>query len=114
MLVYDHIADEQMVVQAESEIFDDGFSKREGTSLPVIDEQSKYNLSRGLKNVGVVHPDSMPVETALAVDTSVSAKRVLEAGSPVLNARSAWGGIAHYATPWFGTIPDSTRHRTVA
>ncbi|WP_458189414.1 Fe-Mn family superoxide dismutase [Haladaptatus sp. NG-WS-4] len=75
MLVYDHIADEPMVVQAESEIFDDGFSKRECTSLPVINEQSKYNLSRGLKKVGVVHSDSMPVETALAVDTSVSAKR---------------------------------------
>ena len=30
-----------------------------------------------------------PVETALPVDTSVSAKRVIEAGSPTLNERSA-------------------------
>ena len=42
-------------------------------------------LSRGLAKLGVVHSESTPVETALAVDaTTVSAKRVAEAGSPCL------------------------------
>ncbi|WP_129113625.1 RNA-guided endonuclease InsQ/TnpB family protein [Halegenticoccus tardaugens] len=54
------------------------------------DANAAWNiLARGLKKVGVVHSDSTPVETALPTDTVVSAKRVLEAGSPVLNARSA-------------------------
>jgi putative transposase len=67
-------------------------------------------LSRGFDQVGVVHSDSTsseslhdsdglrksrsdfrtPVETALPTDThSVSAKRVMEAGSPVLTERTA-------------------------
>lgn len=47
-------------------------------------------LSRGLDHVGVVHSDSTPVETALPTDThSVSAKRVMEVGSPVLKKRTA-------------------------
>ncbi|MFB1065007.1 RNA-guided endonuclease InsQ/TnpB family protein [Natrinema sp. H-ect4] len=42
-------------------------------------------LSRGLKKLGVVHSKATPVETATAVDTtSVSASRVVEAGSPCL------------------------------
>ncbi|WP_254531279.1 RNA-guided endonuclease InsQ/TnpB family protein [Natrinema gelatinilyticum] len=41
--------------------------------------------SRGLENLGVVHSEATPVETATAVDTSeVSASRVVEAGSPAL------------------------------
>ncbi len=41
--------------------------------------------SRGLENLGVVHSEATPVETATAVDTSeVSARRVVEAGSPAL------------------------------
>jgi len=40
-------------------------------------------LSRGLKDVGVGYSESTPVETALPTDTdSLSAKRVIEAGSP--------------------------------
>ena len=47
-------------------------------------------LSRGLKQLGVGHSESTPVETALPVDTdSVSAKRVVEAGSPTLKERAA-------------------------
>jgi len=65
-------------------------------------------LSRGLEAVGVGHSkgtspeigdlwcaneslcDSLtPVETALPVDTPVSAKRVVEAGSPTLKERAA-------------------------
>ncbi len=47
-------------------------------------------LSRGLDQVGVVHSESMPVETALPVGTnSVPAKRVVEAGSPALKERTA-------------------------
>jgi putative transposase len=44
-------------------------------------------LSRGLNQVGVVHSESMPAETALPTGTadSVPAKRVVETGSPVLN-----------------------------
>jgi putative transposase len=51
------------------------------------DLNAAYNiLSSGLTEVGVVHPDSMPAETALPVGTdSVPAKRVLETGSPVLS-----------------------------
>ncbi|MDQ2056377.1 transposase [Halobellus sp. H-GB7] len=51
------------------------------------DLNAAYNiLSRGLDQVGVVHPDSMPAETALPTGTdSVPAKRVLETGSPVLS-----------------------------
>ena len=51
------------------------------------DLNAAYNiLSRGLDQVGVVHSDSMPAETALPTGTdSVSAKRVLETGSPVLS-----------------------------
>jgi putative transposase len=41
-------------------------------------------LSRGLSKLGVGHSEGTPVETALPVDTSVSAKRVIEAGSPTL------------------------------
>ncbi|MFC7185790.1 RNA-guided endonuclease InsQ/TnpB family protein, partial [Halorubrum yunnanense] len=46
-------------------------------------------LSRGLEDVGVGHSEGTPVETALPVDTLVSAKRVVEAGSPTLNERTA-------------------------
>jgi putative transposase len=42
-------------------------------------------LSRGLDDIGVVHSEFTPVETATAVDAmSVSASRVVEAGSPAL------------------------------
>ncbi|WP_231186615.1 transposase [Haladaptatus sp. DYF46] len=54
------------------------------------DANAAWNiLARGLKKVGVVHSDSMPVETALPTDTVVSAKRVIETGSPLCNAQSA-------------------------
>jgi len=73
------------------------------------DANAAWNiLSRGLEEVGVVHSESTssesfcdsdvrtraslsltPVETALPVDTSVSAKRVVEAGSPTLKERTA-------------------------
>ncbi|MFB6127455.1 MAG: RNA-guided endonuclease InsQ/TnpB family protein, partial [Halolamina sp.] len=46
-------------------------------------------LSRGLEAVGVGHSERTPVETALPVDTPVSAKRVVEAGSPPLRERTA-------------------------
>jgi putative transposase len=50
------------------------------------DLNAAYNiLSRGLEDIGVVHSESTPVETALPTDTVVSAKRVLETGSPVLS-----------------------------
>ncbi|WP_317175704.1 transposase [Halomontanus rarus] len=46
--------------------------------------------SRGLDKLGVVHSEGTPVETATAVDTrSVSARRVVEAGSPYLKERTA-------------------------
>jgi transposase len=49
------------------------------------DANAAWNiLSRGVKQVGVGHSESTPVETALPADTSVSAKRVVEAGSPTL------------------------------
>ncbi|UPV98977.1 transposase [Halorussus gelatinilyticus] len=50
------------------------------------DANASWNvLSRGLDNVGAGCPESTPVETALPADTdSVSAKRVVEAGSPTL------------------------------
>jgi putative transposase len=42
-------------------------------------------LSRGLTDLGVGHSEDTPVETALPVDTAVvSAKRVVEPGSPCL------------------------------
>lgn len=45
-------------------------------------------FSRGLEELGVVHSEETPVETATAVDTvSVSASRVVEAGSPCLLSR---------------------------
>jgi len=54
------------------------------------DANAAWNiLSRGLAEVGVVHSESMPVETGLPVDTSVSAKRVVETGSPTLKERTA-------------------------
>ncbi len=46
-------------------------------------------LSRGLEDVGVVHSESTPVETALPVDTPVSAKCVVETGNPTLTERTA-------------------------
>ncbi|MFC7008527.1 RNA-guided endonuclease InsQ/TnpB family protein [Halalkalicoccus salilacus] len=51
------------------------------------DLNAAYNiLARGLDQVGVVHSDSLPAETALPVGTdSVPAKRVIETGSPVLS-----------------------------
>jgi putative transposase len=59
------------------------------------DANAAWNLlSRGVKQVGVGHSDSTPVETALPVDTSVSAKRVVEAGSPPPSAsRQASGRV---------------------
>ncbi|WP_435099995.1 RNA-guided endonuclease InsQ/TnpB family protein [Halorubrum sp. N11] len=54
------------------------------------DANAAWNiLSRGLEEVGVVHSESTPVETALPVDTPVSAKRVVETGSPTLKERTA-------------------------
>ncbi|GGM54671.1 putative transposase [Halarchaeum rubridurum] len=47
------------------------------------DANAAWNiLFRGLEDVGVGYSESMPVETALSVDTPVSAKRVVETGSP--------------------------------
>lgn len=49
-------------------------------------------LSRGLADVGVVHSERTPSETATAVETGVSpvpASRVMEQGSPALNEASA-------------------------
>ena len=45
-------------------------------------------LSRGLQDGGVGHSEATPVETTLAVETPVSAKRVVESGSPALPSRS--------------------------
>jgi putative transposase len=42
-------------------------------------------LSKGLAKLGVEHSEETPVETALPVDTVVSAKRVIETGSPTHN-----------------------------
>jgi putative transposase len=54
------------------------------------DANAAWNIrSRGLEDIGVGHSESTPVETALPVDTSVSAKRVVEAGSPPLEERPA-------------------------
>jgi len=54
------------------------------------DANAAWNiLSRGLKQLGVGHSESTSVETALPTDTdSVSAKRVMEAGSPTLKERA--------------------------
>ncbi|WP_336327722.1 RNA-guided endonuclease InsQ/TnpB family protein [Halovenus sp. HT40] len=46
-------------------------------------------LSRGLNQLGVGHSKGTPVETALPVDTPVSAKCVVETGSPILKERTA-------------------------
>ncbi|WP_246988993.1 RNA-guided endonuclease InsQ/TnpB family protein [Halorientalis marina] len=47
-------------------------------------------LKRGLEQLGVVHSEATPAETALPAGTTpVPAKRVLEAGSPCLTERAA-------------------------
>ena len=49
------------------------------------DANAAWNiLARGFKKVGTGCPESPPAETALPTDTVVSAKRVLETGSPAL------------------------------
>jgi len=55
------------------------------------DANAAWNiLSRGLEQVGTGCPESTPVETALPTDIdSVSAKRVVETGSPTLKERTA-------------------------
>lgn len=56
------------------------------------DANAAWNiLSRGLEDVGMGHSERTPVETALPVDTSVSAKRVVEAGGPTPYPRGANG-----------------------
>ena len=51
------------------------------------DANAAYNvLARGLEDVGVVHSEGTPVETALPTSIrSMDAKRVMEPGSPALN-----------------------------
>lgn len=51
------------------------------------DANAGYNiLSRGVDDLGVVHSEVTPVETVPAVDTTmVSARHVIETGSPCLN-----------------------------
>ena len=52
------------------------------------DANAAWNiLFHGLEDVGVGYSESTPVETALPVDTPVSAKRVVEAGSPICSRR---------------------------
>ncbi|MFP9191187.1 zinc ribbon domain-containing protein [Natrialbaceae archaeon A-CW1-1] len=47
-------------------------------------------LQRGFSKLGLGWPESTPVETALPTDTRVvSAKRVIETGSPTLNEAKA-------------------------
>ena len=54
------------------------------------DANAAWNiLSRGLQQLGVGHSEGTPVETALPVDTTVSAKCVVETGSPTLKERTA-------------------------
>ncbi|UPV77145.1 transposase (plasmid) [Halorussus limi] len=54
------------------------------------DANAAWNIrSRGLEDVGVGHSEATPVETALPADTPVSAKRVVETGSPTLTERTA-------------------------
>ncbi|PSP84647.1 hypothetical protein BRC83_05320, partial [Halobacteriales archaeon QS_1_68_17] len=45
------------------------------------------HASISIETLGVGHSEGTPVETALPVDTPVSAKRVTEAGSPTLSER---------------------------
>ncbi len=53
------------------------------------DANAAWNiLSSGLEEIGVGYSESMPVETALPEDTSVSAKFVVETGSPDLKERA--------------------------
>ncbi len=53
------------------------------------DANAAWNIFfQGLEDIGVGYSESMPVETALPVDTSVSAKHVIETGSPVLRERA--------------------------
>ena len=55
------------------------------------DANAAWNiLQRGFSELGLGWPEDTPVETALPTDTnSVSAKRVVEAGSPTLKERTA-------------------------
>ena len=60
-------------------------------SLRQIETRTRRGTSllAAFEMVGVGHSEATPVETALPVDTSVSAKRVVEAGSPTLKERTA-------------------------
>jgi len=54
------------------------------------DANASWNiLSRGLEAVGVGHSKPTPVEAKLPTDTPVSAKRVIETGSPIPKKRPA-------------------------
>jgi len=66
---------------AKSRATDSGRTRQEACVVP-----QNYPI----KTLGVGHPEDTPVETALPAGTLVvSAKRVLEAGSPALSERTS-------------------------
>jgi hypothetical protein len=67
-------------------------------SVQTRQEACAVSRNYPVETLGVGHSEGTPVETALPVETPVSAKRVVEAGSPVLSERVSVSRVGYFTS----------------